>query len=190
MIHRPLIILATLCCFLHSGLCNSPDFSHIEVDRGLSNNDVNCCIQDSFGFMWFGTRDGLNRYDGNGFKVFKDYTDTSGKPGGNWINCLAIDRDGYLWLGTDLGVYRYNHIDATFNSLEFTQKLNVREFVFDGDNNLWMILAKSYFEVLRKIFSYAEVEKLSVPCSLIYHDESLYPAVNIFSYCICCAKAE
>jgi hypothetical protein len=50
--------------------------------------------------------------------------------------------------------------------------------------------AKSYFEVLRKIFSYAEVEKLSVPCSLIYHDESLYPAVDTFSYCICCAKAE
>ncbi len=46
-------------------------FNHLTVENGLSNNDVNTIIQDQTGFIWFGTDDGLNRYDGYNFKVFR-----------------------------------------------------------------------------------------------------------------------
>lgn len=44
-------------------------FKSYEVEDGLSNNNVTCCVQDHYGFMWFGTRDGLNRFDGNKFHI-------------------------------------------------------------------------------------------------------------------------
>lgn len=46
-------------------------FKSYEVEDGLSNNNVTCCVQDHYGFMWFGTRDGLNRFDGNKFHIIK-----------------------------------------------------------------------------------------------------------------------
>ena len=46
-------------------------FSHLDTKDGLSNNQITCILKDSKGFIWFGTMSGLNRFDGNGFKIFK-----------------------------------------------------------------------------------------------------------------------
>ena len=53
-------------------------FKSYEVEDGLSNNNVTCCVQDHYGFMWFGTRDGLNRFDGNKFHIIKNQTKQRG----------------------------------------------------------------------------------------------------------------
>ncbi|MEL7532754.1 MAG: two-component regulator propeller domain-containing protein, partial [Bacteroidota bacterium] len=66
-------------------------FEHFTTEDGLSQNDVNCIIQDSLGFMWFGTNDGLNRYDGYNVTEFKPSETDSFSISSNLINCLETD---------------------------------------------------------------------------------------------------
>ncbi|MEM6344395.1 MAG: two-component regulator propeller domain-containing protein [Bacteroidota bacterium] len=75
-------------------------FEHFTTEDGLSQNDVNCIIQDSLGFMWFGTNDGLNRYDGYNVTEYKPSETDSFSISSNLINCLETDHRNRLWIGT------------------------------------------------------------------------------------------
>ena len=69
-------------------------FEHISIEQGLSQVSVNCILKDSQGFMWFGTLDGLNRYDGYEFKIYKhDSTDPT-SISDNYILCILEDSTG------------------------------------------------------------------------------------------------
>lgn len=83
-----------------------PDISGME--DGLSNNSINCFIQDKAGYIWIGTDNGLNRYDGYAFKVYKQVPGDTASLAGNTICSLYEDREGYLWVGTDISLHRYN----------------------------------------------------------------------------------
>ena len=83
-------------------------FRHLEVENGLSNNSITCSLQDQLGFMWFGTKDGLNRYDGYSFKVFKKIEGNKKAIGSNFIHCLYQDKQGILWIGTEGGLFKYS----------------------------------------------------------------------------------
>ena len=61
-------------------------FHHLQVENGLSNNAVICSLQDKRGFLWFGTKDGLDRFDGYSFKVFRNDPDDSTSIGSNFIH--------------------------------------------------------------------------------------------------------
>ncbi|MFN4314652.1 MAG: two-component regulator propeller domain-containing protein [Chitinophagaceae bacterium] len=84
-------------------------FDRISQANGLSNNKVNCFLQDRRGFMWIGTDDGLNRFDGTHFQVFKHVAgDTTGLSG-NTITDLLEDSTGVIWISTaDGGLTRYD----------------------------------------------------------------------------------
>ena len=75
-------------------------FAHISTDQGLSDSAVLEIVQDNQGFMWFGTNDGLNRYDGYEFKVYRR-ENPNARLSGNDIQGLFRDRDGALWFGAD-----------------------------------------------------------------------------------------
>ena len=82
---------------------NNTEFDRLSVDEGLSQVTVKTILQDRRGFMWFGTTDGLNRYDGYAFKVLKhDPTNPHGL-GGNSIQILHEDAAGTCGFGTDGG---------------------------------------------------------------------------------------
>ena len=88
-------------------------FRHYQVENGLSDNMATCCVQDRKGYIWIGTRDGLNRFDGYTFKVFRNDPDETETLGSNWITCLGCDMNGDLWVGTLSGLYQYddeNHL--------------------------------------------------------------------------------
>ena len=74
-------------------------FEHINTSNGLSNNNVNCIFKDSAGFMWFGTEDGLNKYDGSNFKIYRHESKDSLTIIGNVIKTISGDNNGKLWLG-------------------------------------------------------------------------------------------
>ena len=73
-------------------------FRTMDIRNGLSQNTVYQILQDRKGFMWFGTKDGLNRYDGLSFRVYKKENSGLGK---NFITALYEDRRGNIWIGTD-----------------------------------------------------------------------------------------
>jgi two-component system sensor histidine kinase ChiS len=90
-------------------------FKQISLDQGLSQATVYCILQDSKGFMWFGTQDGLNRYDGYQFKIFKPRPEAPTSISHIMISSLVEDKSGQLWIGTrGGGLNRFNRENETF----------------------------------------------------------------------------
>jgi PAS domain S-box-containing protein len=75
-------------------------FGRVTAEDGLSNVQIKSIVQDNHGFMWFGTLDGLNRYDGAGIKVYRHDPDDPHSLSHNYVRALAADQSGVLWLGT------------------------------------------------------------------------------------------
>lgn len=92
-------------CVAVSGRAYS--FCRLDMKDGLSQNTVNVILQDRKGFMWFGTRDGLNRYDGKSFKIFSNDASAGNCLKNAFITALYEDRDENLWIGTDAGICIY-----------------------------------------------------------------------------------
>ena len=90
-------------------------FSHISTEQGLSSSEVWSVLRDRRGFMWFGTLDGLNRYDGYKMKVFKHALTDPNSLSDNKIRTVYEDRAGTLWIGTwSGGLNRYERESETF----------------------------------------------------------------------------
>ena len=90
-------------------------FDRITSEEGLSQNTVTCILQDRKGFMWFGTEDGLNRYDGYSFIVFRRNQQNPKSISGNYIRSLMLDHNGILWVGTRTGgVNKYDDATRSF----------------------------------------------------------------------------
>lgn len=120
-------------------------FNHLTVENGLSQSAVTCIFQDKNGFMWFGTQDGLNRYDGYNFKVFKN---TPGNPetlSENFIFSIYEDNYGSLLIQTQSGnLHKYNPLKESFIVID-SDSVNLREakgnsvlaFFYDRGNVEW-----------------------------------------------------
>ena len=92
-------------------------FGHLTTDMGLSQSVVTDLLQDDQGFLWLATQDGLNRYDGSEFQVFKDDHDTPNSLRGNLVAALAKAPTGEIWIGTnDGGLSCYNPHTGQFTS--------------------------------------------------------------------------
>lgn len=118
------------------GVTQTYTFRNYQVENGLSNNTIFCSLQDRKGFMWFGTKDGLNRFDGYHFKLINDIEVNQRKP--HVINCLLTDKNGVLWVGGNNGIFRYNYENEKLETVNDTLK-NVRDIKIDLQDNLWFI---------------------------------------------------
>lgn len=94
--------------------------SYLGIDQGLSNNSVTCIYQDHKGFMWFGTYDGLNRYDGYEFKVFMKQPGDSTSLHFNRVTAIAEDFQNNLWIGTTDGMSVCNPLTFRFSIPSYT----------------------------------------------------------------------
>jgi len=121
-------------------------FDNISLEDGLTQSSVYCILQDSKGFMWFGTLDGLNRYDGYAIMRYRNNPqDTTSIPE-NSINTLFEDSKGVLWIGTrGKGMSRYNQIKDNFVTIKSNPKNknslsnnNVRTITEDKNGNFWI----------------------------------------------------
>lgn len=103
---RFLLYLAILCvCTVQAQHPIRYYFRTLDIKDGLLQNTVNAILQDREGFIWFGTKDGLNRYDGRSFRIFKKEESTLGN---HFVTALYEDLSGQIWVGTDAGVYIYH----------------------------------------------------------------------------------
>lgn len=120
------------------------DFIRITSEDGLSNNNITSLLQDQKGFIWIGTANGLNRYDGYGMTVFKEDHIRNNSLRGNWINCVYEDSQHRLWVGTDKGLNLVDQKNSTFEFIslhgrqepsEFYEVIRVEE---DLNGKLWL----------------------------------------------------
>ena len=121
-------------------------FKHITPEQGLSVSEVNCIIQDKKGFIWFGTKNGLDRYDGNKIINFKNHPKDSTSIYDNDITALFVDKDGDMWVGTDNGGLNFFESNSnTFKSYRWIANCSncisnntIRAIVQDKDGLLWI----------------------------------------------------
>lgn len=122
--------------------CVPYSFKHYNINNGLSQNTVFTIFQDNQGFMWFGTKDGLNRFDGSTFRIFKSSPD--GKLRDNVFHRILQDKNDNLWLGTDDGIYIYDSRREEFNHFEKTTPGHlsmdgvVSDIILDNDGDMWI----------------------------------------------------
>ena len=112
-------LLLLLCCI--SVLVSQEDrieFEHLSIEQGLSQSDVCCILQDGKGFVWFGTQDGLNMYDGYGFRVYRHDASNSESISDNYITAMAQDRFGNIWIGTQNGLNLFDQNTQRFYHCE------------------------------------------------------------------------
>ncbi len=123
-------------------------FEHLSTKDGLSERNINCIFQDSKGFIWIGTRDGLNRYDGYQFKIYRNNPYDASSISNNYISQLAEDKAGNIWVSTIGGglnkfdpkadkFYHYRHQDKNKASIasDFINKI-----ALDNDGSIWLAM--------------------------------------------------
>ena len=121
-------------------------FRHYQVENGLSNNTVFCSAQDKNGFMWFGTKDGLNRFDGYQFKTYRHDPEQPGSLGNDLVYVLHHDASNRMWVGTNRGVYLYIPGTERFMLVRGTEQLRINDIKTDPEGNLWIIsIRRTYF---------------------------------------------
>lgn len=149
---KKIICCLALCLSLLtvSGKSKPLYFRHYQVENGLSHNTVFCVAQDTRGFMWFGTKDGLNRFDGYNFKVYRKIAGDPKSIGSNLISNLFVDSKGVLWISTLNGVYTYNSLNESFDLLDFTLGQDAGIIREDKKGDLWMILNQTLVKYERK----------------------------------------
>ncbi len=121
-------------------------FSLIDINDGLSHNQVTCFLKDSRGYLWVGTAAGLNRYDGYQLKVFRYNSRDTSSINANGINKLFEDPEGNIWVQTNAGISIYNPQTESF-SKDLGKYLkryslsadNVENIIKDNAGNYWFI---------------------------------------------------
>ena len=120
-------------------------FDHFQTSDGLSQSNVLCIMQDSKGFMWFGTREGLNKYDGYKFTVYKNDSKNKNSIGGNFISSVIESHEGNLWIATwGGGLCKYNTEKDQFTTYKYDAKNAgsissdfINTVAEDKDGNIW-----------------------------------------------------
>ncbi len=143
---HPAVLLAVLFCWQCAILAQSSKlkFTRIGIEEGLSNATVTAITQDHEGFLWFGTEDGLNKYDGYTFTVFQHNPSDSSSLSSSFVNALCVDSSGNFWIGTNGGLSRYErasrsftHIDR-FNGFRPATAVSILDLKVDRDGLLWI----------------------------------------------------
>jgi len=166
-------LLVLTCVYL--GFANVPEiqspmrFEALSSEDGLSQNTINCIFQDSRGFLWFGTQDGLNKFDGYSFEVYKTVASDSTSISHNWIWDIFEDKTGNLWIATWWGLNKYDPATNQFSrflpterdptSINNNRPTAIKE---DKNGNLWIGTwggGLNFYHRENKIFNHFRYQK-------------------------------
>lgn len=147
-VHKRLQFIILFFLFAKCSFAQLPDFHPVILDEsnGLSSNQVNCFFQDRNGYMWIGTDNGLNRYDGYSFDVFRKIPGDTTSIAGNIVSCITEDKDHFLWVGHGTeGLSCFNPATGRFTSYKHDDGdpsgllSNIISATFvDSKNNVWV----------------------------------------------------
>lgn len=141
--NKRIYVFILLLVFAWSAKSQSIFSTTYNMDNGLANNRVNAITQDKNGFMWFGTDDGLCRFDGIKFKTYM-LSDYIGENTSNYITHLFIDSKNMMWIGTNNGVIVFDHTNNRFRYFNALTSDSIKiaspilDISEDKDGNIWI----------------------------------------------------
>ncbi|ACZ61278.1 histidine kinase CheY-like domain protein [Dehalococcoides mccartyi VS] len=126
---KHILVFIAVICLIVLPICSNPvkaqeftRFEHISIDDGLSQSSVTAIIQDREGFIWFGTRDGLNRFDGYTMYTFSSNPEDPRALSDSYINCIFEDSRGIIWIGTlSGGLNKFDKMTETFSTFRHSE---------------------------------------------------------------------
>lgn len=127
------------------GVVNNLSFDLYSQEHGLSNNQIHCILQDSKGWIWIGTSQGICRFDGYRFSVFKSDPDDSTSLKGNLVRVIYEDKKGTLWVGTENGgLNKFNRQKEKFEHFFYNSEpallkdVSITSIQEDSKGSLWI----------------------------------------------------
>jgi signal transduction histidine kinase/ligand-binding sensor domain-containing protein/DNA-binding response OmpR family regulator len=165
-------IIIIISCFLSItilGQSNSLKFENLDTVDGLSSSTILEIFQDKEGFLWFGTIDGLNKYNGYEFEVYKSVLNDDTSISNNRINAIDQDNKGNLWIGTNNGLNLFNKKNNAFKHINLHNKISllnnykqiINDLLYDEINNtLWVATNSGIVKIVLEDF-YNNIDKLN-----------------------------
>lgn len=158
------------------------NFKRFSNTQGLNHNTINVIEQDRYGFLWYGTPNGIVRYDGYEFKTYTSQSKINGSLNGNYIHALCNDDKGVMWIGTNLGLNAYIPWLEKFYTVPLSNKISISHIDvdssgrvwFSGENQLYVCelvdIEKGTFKVSNNILeSYSRLSSIN---SFVFKDDS------------------
>ena len=173
----PKSLLVFICLLSCSDLIKAQSFDygfkHLTTDNGLSHDLVHAIVKDKQGFMWFGTLNGLNRFDGFEFKTFKHIKNDSTSIPHNTIIDLVCDTSGYLWMATGDGICRYDPFKQNFKTIPLHDTAVSRTWHLNIDANgmIYVTHGGGLYHINSKNLTVSLVKKMSNPLT----DARIFP---------------
>ncbi|MDX2444634.1 MAG: two-component regulator propeller domain-containing protein [Bacteroidales bacterium] len=137
------LLFSLLLCI--DGNSQSFHFRHLTIEDGLSQSTINCMFQDKKGYMWFGTQDGLNKYDGYKFEILRNDPSDTNSISHSWIWDVFEDSHSYLWIATWNGLTKYDPRNDKFtrffqdeNNSQSIQGDRPTSICEDEEGNIWI----------------------------------------------------
>jgi diguanylate cyclase (GGDEF)-like protein len=162
------IALLFVCTFVSSIFAGQDNirFETLGLEQGLSQQNVRAIHQDSEGYMWFGTQEGLNRFDGYQFKVFSNSLKDPASIGSSWVDSIDETSDGKLWIATNAGVSVFDKETQTFKRYKNLigangQSVSDAKVVFvDSLDNVWVGTGNglNLYNPVKDAFDYIELK--------------------------------
>jgi len=138
-----------------------PKFIRVSISDGLSLSSVYCGIQDSKGFLWFGTEDGLNRYDGKNFTIFRPEINDTNSISEKWVEAIYEDKTNFLWIITKIGINKFNPKTEIFKKyLSQNRSSNnnlISCFYQDIQTDIWVGSQKGAFKYDKQKDDFKEI---------------------------------
>ncbi|MDM8159316.1 two-component regulator propeller domain-containing protein [Labilibaculum sp. K2S] len=149
-------------------------FKHISVEDGLSNNFVKSIYKDHFGYLWFGTLDGINRYDGAEIRTFNGYFPKNTTS----VTSIFEDRHGKMWIGTETGLFYWDRIASTFTKFN-NEKLGdkrIDKILGYGKDSLLFFSGSDFFFIDSQSFELHSISFHKDIHNLLNHITDFYVA--------------
>ncbi len=172
---RFFIVFSQILIFFAALSCEAQHyyFKHYGIDDGLAHNAVTSILQDHNGFIWIGTRAGLNRFDGYSFKTYSDANSKFGNVGNASVTTMAEDKKGILWIGTGKGIFKYDPSSEVLKPVDGVPETYITHLIIDKDDQLWFSANGSLFRYNR-MNGRAEDLEVQARCIAIDNNKNLW----------------
>lgn len=133
-----IVFLELILLFISNSLvANAQNFERFSNKEGFNQNTINAIAQDKYGFLWFGTPNGLIKYDGYDFETYTTQSKTNGTISSNNLTSLHNDSNGVLWIGTNVGMNVYVAWLERFYTVLLTSKLEISHITSGPNGTIW-----------------------------------------------------